>query len=66
VVTRVTLEQHIWDLTLDSGSNVMDVHLKNLRAKLGEENRDLIQTIRGKGYRMAAKSTQPFSDATKR
>jgi DNA-binding response OmpR family regulator len=52
LITRSTLEQHIWNLNTDSGSNVIDAHIKNLRAKLGEENRGLIQTIRGRGYQL--------------
>ena len=52
VITRTNLEQHVWNLNMDSISNVIDEHIKNLRAKLGEENRDLIQTVRGRGYQL--------------
>jgi DNA-binding response OmpR family regulator len=51
LVARSTLEQHIWNMQMDNSSNALDVHIKNLRNKLGEENHDLILTIRGQGYR---------------
>ena len=46
------LEQHLWNLKLEIGSNVVDEHIKNLRKKLGDEN--LIETVRGIGYRLTA------------
>lgn len=52
VITRTDLEQHIWNMNMDTSTNLIDVHIKNLRAKLGRENQDLIQTIRGRGYRI--------------
>ena len=56
VVTRRMIEEHVWNLSLDSDSNVIEVHVNRLRAKLnanGEE--DLIETVRGSGYRMVEK-----------
>lgn len=32
-------------------SNAVDVHIKNIRRKLGAKGKQIIQTIRGKGYR---------------
>lgn len=47
VVTRTTLYDHLFDEDDESLSNVLDVHVSNLRKKLGP---DLITTRRGHGY----------------
>lgn len=47
VLTRTTLYEHLFDENDDSLSNVIDVHIFNLRKKLGG---DLIVTRRGQGY----------------
>lgn len=46
-VSRTVLYEHLFDETEDSLSNLLDVHVSNLRRKLG---RDLITTRRGLGY----------------
>ena len=53
VITREEILDHVWDNFYDSLSNVVDVHLKNLRKKLPKKYADRIKTIRGKGYRLA-------------
>ena len=55
VITRVQLTEHIWDnaLEADYDSNYVDVHIKNLRKKLGVHAEvDWIETVRGIGYRL--------------
>lgn len=55
VVTRMQLTEHIWDnaLEVDYDSNYVDVHIKNLRKKLGQYAEvDWIETVRGIGYRL--------------
>jgi DNA-binding response OmpR family regulator len=53
VITRVMLEQHIWNLELDSTSNLVDVFIRRLRIKIDEgEKKSLIQTVKGAGYRL--------------
>jgi len=47
LITRSMLYEHVFDETDDSLSNVIDVHISNLRKKLGHE---LITTRRGLGY----------------
>lgn len=47
VITRTSLYDHLFDENDDSLSNVIDVHIFNLRKKLGS---DLIATRRGHGY----------------
>src|ERR1039458_2440064 len=51
VVTRTALYEHLFDESDDTLSNLLDVHVFNLRKKLG---RDLIVTRRGQGYCMEA------------
>jgi DNA-binding response OmpR family regulator len=55
VLSREKLFDHVWDFNSLSWSNVLDVHMKNLRKKLGtDENGDnLFETVRGVGYRLA-------------
>lgn len=55
IVTRMQLTEHIWDsaLEVDYDSNYVDVHIKNLRKKLGQHAPvDWIETVRGIGYRL--------------
>lgn len=52
VITREDILEHVWDRFHDSFSNVVDVHLKNLRKKLPEIYAKRIQTVWGKGYRL--------------
>jgi DNA-binding response OmpR family regulator len=47
LVTRTMIYDHIYDETDDSLSNVVDVHVSNVRRKLG---RDFMETRRGEGY----------------
>lgn len=51
VVRRTELLEKVWDLTFDPVSNVVDVHVANLRQKLrGEGETPLVHTVRGVGY----------------
>ena len=50
VFSRETLLQRVWGWDFDGGSRTVDVHVQQVRAKLGEES-DLIETVRGVGYR---------------
>lgn len=50
VVTKRHLLTHVWGFNPDDSSNVVDVYVRRLRARLGE---DVIETIRGEGYRVA-------------
>ena len=54
VVNREDLLTHLWDFNYAGFSNVVDVHVKNLRRKLGEDAEYLLETIRGIGYRLRA------------
>ncbi len=55
VVTRSDILEHVWDAHYDGISNVVDVHVGTLRRKIGRAgDHDLIETVRGVGYRIAA------------
>ena len=54
VVNREDLLSHLWDFNYAGFSNVVDVHVKNLRRKLDESGgRRVLETVRGVGYRLA-------------
>jgi len=50
-VTRPLLLEHVWHLRFDPGSNVVDVHVAQLRKRLRESGSTVdIRTVRGEGY----------------
>ena len=51
VFTRETLRSRVWGYEYYGGARTVDVHIRRLRAKLGEEHANLIQTVRSVGYR---------------
>jgi len=53
VINREELLGHLWDFNYSSFSNVIDVHVKNLRKKLGDgDPQGILETVRGVGYRL--------------
>jgi DNA-binding response OmpR family regulator len=51
VLTRTHLLQHVWDMSFDPETNVVEAHISNVRRKLEDGGASrLIQTIRGSGY----------------
>lgn len=54
VLSRDDLFDHIWDFNSLKWSNVLDVHMKNLRNKLNNHasTKNLFETVRGVGYRL--------------
>jgi DNA-binding response OmpR family regulator len=55
VITRGMVEEHAWNNDFDSVSNLVDVYIRRLRAKIdvpGESS--IIETVRGAGYRLRA------------
>ncbi|MNJ82269.1 Alkaline phosphatase synthesis transcriptional regulatory protein PhoP [compost metagenome] len=55
VLSREELLADVWETSFTGGSNVVDVHIKSLRKKLGDRavNPTYIATVRGVGYRLA-------------
>jgi two-component system OmpR family response regulator len=53
VVTRTMLLEKVWDYHFDPQTNVIDVHMSRLRAKIDKNfDRPLLHTVRGAGYVM--------------
>ncbi|HAF67751.1 MAG TPA: GlnR family transcriptional regulator [Acidimicrobiaceae bacterium] len=52
VFTREVLLSRVWGYEYYGGARTVDVHVRRLRAKLGEEYAALIQTVRSVGYRL--------------
>jgi len=51
VISRSMISEHVWDEQFDSMSNVIDVHVRNLRNKIDDGfKKKLIHTLRGSGY----------------
>ena len=51
VVTRTMLLEHVWDYHFDPQTNVIDVHVSRLRAKIDRDfDAPLLHTVRGAGY----------------
>lgn len=50
VFTRETLLSRVWGYEYYGGARTVDVHVRRLRAKLGEQHASLIQTVRSVGY----------------
>ena len=51
VVSRTELLEKVWDMSFDPGTNVVDVHVSNLRRKLEEGGAPrLLHTVRGVGF----------------
>ncbi|MEX2014259.1 MAG: response regulator transcription factor [Parcubacteria group bacterium] len=53
VINREDLITHLWDFNYESFSNVVDVHVKNLRQKLDRGvSPSVLETVRGIGYKL--------------
>jgi two-component system, OmpR family, response regulator len=65
VVRRTELLEKVWDLSFDPMSNVVDVHMANLRRKLRTGGRTpLVHTVRGVGYTLRAHPDGPPADVS--
>jgi DNA-binding response OmpR family regulator len=52
--SRSQLIEHVWGESWFGDDHLVDVHISNLRRKLGEHGRTFIKTVRGVGFRMGA------------
>ncbi len=59
VFTRETLLSRVWGYEYYGGARTVDVHVRRLRAKLGEQHANLIQTVRSVGYRFGQAKRWP-------
>ena len=53
VLSRLDLLEHAWDFAYENRSNIVDVYIRRLRAKIDAPfGRDSLETVRGAGYRL--------------
>lgn len=64
VFTREQLLSRVWGYEYYGGARTVDVHVRRLRAKLGEEHAGLIQTVRSVGYRFGQPRWAPGGSDT--
>jgi DNA-binding response OmpR family regulator len=54
ILSRAMILEHVWDMSVDLFSNTIESHILSLRKKLGDTGKErLIQTVPGRGYRIA-------------
>jgi two-component system copper resistance phosphate regulon response regulator CusR len=59
IVNREQIAEHVWDGDFEAASNIIDVYIRRLRAKIDTgSDRALIQTKRGVGYLLAAEGDE--------
>ena len=59
VFTRETLLSRVWGYDYYGGARTVDVHIRRLRSKLGEEHAAYIHTVRSVGYRFGQSRWDP-------
>jgi two-component system copper resistance phosphate regulon response regulator CusR len=60
VVSRTLIADRVWDMNFDSDTNVIDVQVRRLRAKIdAHAGEPLIHTVRGVGYVLEDRSGGP-------
>jgi two-component system copper resistance phosphate regulon response regulator CusR len=59
VVTKTQILDKIWDINFDPGSNIVEVHMYQLRKKIDSDQEEpLIQTVIGRGYMLKGPVTK--------
>lgn len=60
VLTRTAIIEHVWDISYDPMTNIVDVHIRALRAKIDRDfSPPLIATVRGAGYMLEEPESSP-------
>lgn len=52
ILSRMTILEHVWGVNADPCTNTIETHVLNLRRKLNDQNKELIHTIPGVGYKL--------------
>jgi DNA-binding response OmpR family regulator len=56
-ITRAMIVEHVWNLSFDTGTNIVDVYINYLRKKIDEGfTPKLIHTVRGVGYELRSQA----------
>ena len=59
ILTRTMIAERVWDYDFENATNVIDVHVRNLRRKIDDPCPvKLIQTVRGTGYRLSDRAAE--------
>jgi two-component system copper resistance phosphate regulon response regulator CusR len=54
VLSRTMIVEHVWDQSFEGLTNIVDVYVRHLRAKIDDPfPTKLIRTVRGAGYRLS-------------
>src|SRR5213593_566558 len=53
VLSRNMILDHVWDQSFNGATNIVDVYVRHLRDKIGDDDQKLIRTVRGVGYFIA-------------
>jgi two-component system, OmpR family, copper resistance phosphate regulon response regulator CusR len=62
-VTRSMIIEHVWNLTFDTTTNVVDVYINYLRRKIDDGHpTKLIHTVRGVGYELSGPAAMHLSE----
>ena len=60
VLSHTTIAEQVWDMNFDSDTNVVEVTIRRLRAKIDDASKTkLIHTVRGAGYVLEHRDRQP-------
>jgi len=60
VLSRTQIASLVWDINFDSDTNVVEVAIRRLRAKVDDDFPEkLIHTVRGVGYVLEQRTTAP-------
>jgi len=65
MVSQSMIFEHVWDMNADPFSNTVEAHIGNLRKKLGDEEKTLIRTVSGRGYKIRCPDEQQTSEKLK-
>jgi two-component system copper resistance phosphate regulon response regulator CusR len=64
ILSRSTLAEQVWDMNFDSDTNVVEVAVRRLRAKIDDPFRGkLLHNVRGMGYVLEQRAGDPAADA---
>ena len=58
IISRHQIIDELWGYDFVSGSNIVDVHIKNLRKKISAGKQKILETVRGLGYRLLDRTGQ--------
>jgi two-component system OmpR family response regulator len=64
MVSQKSIEQAVWSLEFDIGTNVVEYHIAHIRKKIDEPGKEsIIKTVRGYGYMIEADKEEGASAA---